>query len=55
MQLFFDGKEVTNISEFEVNHLDSRDIATCTFKIEVERNSELYKALYEIWRSQHDR
>ena len=55
MQLFFDGKEVTNISEFEVNHFDSRDNTTCTFKIEVEKNSELCKALYKIWRNQHDR
>ena len=55
MQLFFDGKEITNISEFEINHLDNRDVVTYTFKIDVEGNSELCKALYKMWRNQHDR
>ena len=55
MQLFFDGKEITNISEFEINHLDNKDVVTYTFKVEVEGNSELCKALYKMWRNQHDR
>lgn len=55
MKIFVDEKEITNVSEFEVNYFNTKGVVTYTFKIEVEGNSELCKSLYKIWRNQNVR